>query len=365
MKESHTTVSRLDIVRGHSITTFNVIDGLVVFDFDDTTRRSLDVTLVDETNRTYAEMQSLTDPFISELRPYRGVQFAPGDIEWVPLGTYFTHQLDIMDNDSMVHWRIAGLDASSRAMTAVESPFFIENGTPIDRAVPSLIQKVYPPMTFAISASPFLTPTMLITEDSNPWEEAEHLANSSGNDLWMSRNNVCIMGARARTAQEQYAMWHFTEGVDATFWSPVRSFQQRMPNVVIVIGTNPLAPGARGEAYDADPQSPTYINGPYGRQVEVIKSELVNDSTQAALYAGNILTKRLGPQDELTFECVPNPALDESDTITLTRDRMGMIKRPVLISHIECPLVADSGMRITGRRSIFSEGRLTEVRPNG
>jgi len=358
MKESHTAVSKLEVERGDSLTTFNILEGSTTYDFDDTTRRSMDVVIIDELNRTYDQMEALTNPFISVLKPYRGIQFAVGDIEWVPMGTYYTHALDIIEKSGAVTWRIAGLDASSRAMTPVEHPFYVPSGTPIANAVPALIQSVVPGMNFAIAASPFVTPAVFITEDSNPWEEAEHLAWASGNDLFLSRVNVCTMGSRAREALEQNAVWEFIEGVNATFWEPTRTFQQRKPNVIVVIGTNPLAPTARGEAVDNDPMSPTYVYGPYGRQVEVVKSELVVDSTQATMFAQNILSRRLGPQDEITFSCVPNPALDESDTITMTRACMGMNRRSALISHIECPLLSGQEMHITARRSVTSEGRI-------
>lgn len=358
ISDHHTAAHKLEVVRGVSTTVFKVIDGQTVFDFDDTTRRSLDITFIDENNRTFQEMEDLTDAFISVLKPWRGIAFSETDVEYVPLGSYYTENLDVMEEDGVVQWRIAALDASSQAMTPLEVPYFIPAGTPLNDAVPPLISRAFPGLNFGVAKTEFTTPAVLISEESVPWEEAEKLALASGNDLYINRANVCVVGGRPATANPDAAVFHFEEGVNATFWNPQRNVRSKPPNAIVVIGTNPLAPGVRGEASDDDPYSPTFVGGRYGRKSETFRSEIVIDPVQAQAMAANILSRKLGPQDEVTFECVPNPALEESDTILVTRARLGMVRRPMLISHIECPLVPETPMRIVARRSVKSEGRL-------
>ena len=362
MTQPHTAVCRVDVVRGSSVTTFKPLSGSVVYDFDDMTRRSLDVQLIDTEQRTFTQMESLTDPFVAVLKPYRGIQFdqAGLDVEWVPLGTFFTDNLEIGESTGgAVVWQLAALDESSRAMTPFESPRFVPVGTPIQQAVPSIIAAVWPKMQFALAASKFTTPNLLLTEDANPWDEAMRLAQASGNDLYLRRDGVCAMGARPYTISPNPVdpILEFVEGQTATFFDPKRRVNTRPPNVIVVVGTNSQAPGVRAEAADMDPYSPTYSQGPYGRVVEVVRSELVVSLDQARAYASLLLSLRLGPQDEATFSCVPNPAIDEADTVTITRARLGMNRERRLVSHLEIPLDVKTPMAVTGRRSVVTEGR--------
>lgn len=359
--QSHTAVSKVEVIRGSSVTTFQPLEGNVVYDFDDTTRRSLDCTLIDSTGRTFTQMESLIDPYIATLRPWRGIQFdqAGLDIEWVPLGYFYTDGLEVFESDGAVLWRIAALDQSSMAMKPLENPVFIPNGTKIWQAIPQVLSIVQPQMSFALSQTLHVTPNVLLNEDSNPWDETVKLANASGNDLYLSRSDVCVLGARP------YSVTHdpvdktleFVEGENATFWDPKRQVSTRPPNVVVVVGTNTQAPGIRVEVGDMDPYSPTFVGGPYGRVVKIIRSELAITIDIARAMGGNALSKLLGPQDEMTFSCIVNPAIDESDTIAMTRARLGMNRERRLVSHIEIPLSVDAEMQVTGRRNVLTDGR--------
>jgi len=359
VQESHTATARIDIVRGAAITSFKAIDGVVTFDFDDTTRRSLDITFIDESGRTFIDMERLTDPFTCSLKPYRGIDFSNNgsDVEWMGLGEYFTDRLEILEtSEGVVQWRISALDASSMCRTPLQFPVFIPGGVPGGEAIPQILRQVWPRMNFQIREGSWTMPPTLIDEDKVPWDEAVRLAQASGQDLFITRDGLCVMGSRPSNVSPR-SNWDFVEGQNATFWEPKRNKSSRLPNVVVVIGTNTLAPGVRGEAYDTDPYSPTYVNGPYGRIVETYKSELVVVTEQAEAMARNILNRRLGPADEVEFYTTPIPFLDEADTISVTRDRMGMNQRQLLISHLEVPLLADDGMRVVGRRTVTSEGR--------
>lgn len=359
VQQSHTAVSRLDIIRGLVATTFRVIDGVVTYDFDDTTRRSLDITFIDESGRTFQDMKNLTDPFTCSLRPYRGVDFSNNgsDVEWLGMGEFFTSGLEIMEtSEGAVTWRISALDASSMCRTPLQFPVFIPGGTPGGEAIPQVLRQVWPRMGFMIREGSWTMPPILIDEDKVPWDEAVRLAQASGQDLYINRDGFCVMGSRP-TDVSPTPNWFFTEGVNATFWETKRSIRSRLPNVIVVIGTNTLAPGVRGEAFDADPYSPTYVNGPYGRVVETHKTELVTVTEQAEAMARNLLNRRLGPSDEVEIMTTPIPFLDEADTISITRARMGMNQRSLLISHAEIPLLANDGMRLVGRRTVISEGR--------
>jgi hypothetical protein len=279
------------------------------------------------------------------------------DVEWCLLGSYYTDTLEVVETvEGGVMWRIASLDSSSMCRTPLPTPVFIPDGTPVGEAIPRVLREVWPRMSFNIRESPFTVPATLIDTDKNPWDEAVRLANAAGQDLFITRDNFCAMGSRPSTVDPN-PRWYFTEGENATFWGAQRNTRTRKPNVIVVEGTNTLAPGVRGVAFDNDPYSPTFVEGPYGRVIENYKSELIVTDTQAIAMAQNILSRRLGPSDEVAFMTTPLPHLDEADTIAITRARLGMNQRPLLISHMEIPLLADDGMRITGRRNVKSEGR--------
>lgn len=353
IKEDHTSVAYLDVQHGgSSIEQMEITGGQVRLEFDTATRRSVTVEIASE--YSYEEMFDLLDPLSSIFRPYRGIKNA-GVTEAIPCGDFYMTNLNVAERSGVPVFKITGYDASVRCMRPIPSPLAIPSGTLFVNAIPPLLRKSLPSLNFRIGQTQWVTPALLLREDSVPWTEARKLANANGQDLWIARDGVCETSARPMEAKRT-PDFYFVEGDNATFWDPERDYDaEDYPNHVVVIGNNSTAADVRGEAWDDDPNSETYRYGKYGDRIYTVKSELPLSSEQATAMAKVILSRKLGGQDEVTFRAVPDASIDEADTASITRERMGLSDRRMLVSSANIPFMANEEMQVTCRRTIVTD----------
>jgi hypothetical protein len=353
---SHTMISRLDVEQGDVVSSFDFIDGEVTIDFDDRTRRSLDCEIVDPQSRIYDVMRGLIDPYLSVVRPYRGIKFTDGSTELVPLGVFYPDQVSAGEgSNGAVTWKIRAFDASIRAQDELGQAMAVVGGTLYTSAVKQVIRRVYPNASFSLGNSRFATPTLVVDEQTIPWTWAQDLGRDYGEDLTVDRDGIFTSAPRILQTADA-PVWTFAEGEGATSWEPERTIDADKPvNVVEVIGTNSGAPGVYGIAFDNDKSSPTYRYGPNGERKRTFRSEKVITTAQANAAARFLLSKLLGKTDQVTLKAIPHPALDVGDTVAAYRSRLGLVGDRLLVSHIELPLTAEREMSVTLRRSIMSD----------
>ncbi len=89
-------------------------------------------------------------------------------------------------------------------------------------------------------------------------------------------------------------------------------------NGVIVTGessANDTPP--RGEAWDLNPASPTYLYGPFGAVPEFYSSPLITTQAQAETVAAAMLAGTLGKTEQLSWEQVVHPGLAPLDVVAV------------------------------------------------
>lgn len=91
-------------------------------------------------------------------------------------------------------------------------------------------------------------------------------------------------------------------------------------NAVAVYGVVPSdsQPQPVGFAYDLDPNSATYYNGPFGGSSLKTTNPLLTTSAQCQDAANSLLNSVTGLARSMTFNCLPNPALETGDLILVT-----------------------------------------------
>jgi len=342
----------VDIVTGQQVESFQPIDGSVKQKIDDSSRWQMDITFIDDQDRPLSEMQDMISPVRCKMIPYRGIELASGGTELVPCGEFYIRKRNhSYDTSGAPTWRIQAFDVSIRCQTNLTEPFYINPGSQLNATVINLLSKKRPNLQFQLASSEFTVPGLLYQEDIDPWGEATKLMVSHGLDLYQNRLGACASASRKLIPQA--SVWNFTEGVN--MWNVDReSGDDNFPNVVVVKGDNPGASGVSGLAADMDPHSLTYRYGDYGQQVYTFRSEKVTTNAQANAMASYLLARMLGGQDVVTFEALPNAALDVGDTVTVTSERLGLYHSKLLVSELEIPLTVQEPMKVTCRRSIFT-----------
>jgi len=348
-------VTRVEVARGgEAPEQLDFISGSLTIGAEESVRRSATIEVVD-TEGLLGPVNpfDIASPLTAQLNISSGVRYADGTEEVVPCGTVRVTGEDLDEAGGANVLRLACFDESVRAQGKLPRPLAIPNGTNVATAVTTLVADRVPTFHFRIMHTPHVTPALLIREESNAWTEAMELAETAGGELYVDRNNDCVMDPKPLQANDTY-VWHFEEGENADFWAPKRRISSDLlPNVVVVVGTHSsLSAPVRGEAADTDPRSPTYRFGRYGEVVDFIRSEKVFSLEHATALAQARLARELGPSDEVTFSAIPNPALDIGDTIAVTRERLGLDHRRMLVTRMELPLTVEGEMTVTARRSV-------------
>lgn len=363
----HTAITRVDATQGDDTLHLDVVGGQgITLDYDAPTRRGLDVTVTHEEHDA-ADLEDLLDEFITVLTPYRGVRYSDGTEELIPCGVFFPEKIRLTeDNAGGVTLNTSAFDASTRCQGPLDRPFHIDAGGRPDEVVPQLLGRKMADLQYRLAATPWSLPTLDLRGQVNPWSKASELYETMGYDLAIDRDGICVSDQRTVSVLED-PTWEFVEGINATFapGSERSVGAEDFPNVVIVKGTNAAAGRTvRGEAADEDPSSRTYRYGRTGERVLEVESEKVTTDEQANAMARLILARELGPQEELTFKALVNPGLDVADVVSITRERLGLLERRMIVTRIQMPLTVegDGTMQITARRSVLTDGTGTPAR---
>lgn len=343
VQASHRAVSWVEIL-GRDEVIDGVTGGSVKLDANQSIRASISMTIVDPSGY-YLDTGSTSDVlgrFGTEVRAWRGVQYPEGDIEVVPLGVFRIESNDPTEQASGFELSVTGRDRSSVVNRKTPRPLAIRNGTPLNEAIRYLVTAMLPGARFELYDNPWTTGTMLVETGGNPWDIATKLAAASGLVLFVDR--LGIFRTMPGLAPDDPVQWLFDEGERCTFTDPPqvgRGSGQPVPNGFIVTGTSTgsTSSGIRGEAWDMDPDSPTYRYGPYGENVETISNDKIRTQAQAQLAAELSLRQALGASLSMNFSAVVHPALDPYD-ITWARRRKVGIDRAFYLSSYEIPLDA-------------------------
>jgi hypothetical protein len=362
VKQSHTALCEIDVldpIGGIRTPSLPVIDGTFTASLTDAVHRSAQLVLPDDETVSYIP-QSIQDPlspYTARIQASLGIQLSTGP-EMVKEAQY---QLATFGAKEASGGSSAGrtltlglMDVSSRCQLPLPSAVALQGGSLLTQAIPQLLLARVKTLSFRLPETLFTVPPLLIQIAGDAWAQATKLANMGGFELLITRDGSCAMVPRIGGAARD-PVWSFIEGVNADFWNIDRQISSdAYPNVVVVIGTNSAAPGITGTAADMDPSSPTYRYGPYGENVKTIQSALIVNIDQATIAAQGILARLLGAAETMTFDAIPNAALDIGDTVLITRPSMGLNKRRMLVSKTVRPVKTNVPMTVTVVRSVFT-----------
>ena len=200
----------------------------------------------------------------------------------------------------------------------------------------------------------------------SPWQDITALATALGAELFNDATGAFVL----RTIPDpnaQQPVWSFLDGDGGLLTKVTRDINiDKTVNFVIATGeavgtTVPL----RAEAVDDDPTSPTYYQGPMGRILgRESGSKQLYTIQQVQNAANTYLNWFVGADEQVSIECVPNPALDVADVIKVRRKNVGVYDPTVVFSDIKQDIyanttydrVACSAIRLPTKSKYFKAG---------
>jgi hypothetical protein len=319
---SHTVVTKADLMLDGAVIypDLPVTGGQVTVDRTAQVLRVASLSLVD----VYGDLvpdspfQSLT-PYGTEVKLYRGLQLLDGSSELIPLGVFRLSQSAIKDSSGA----LIDLSASDRSRTISRTKFTgtyaIRAGTNVSDAAASLVQNRLPGVPMNITGTAHVTPALSYDAQADPWSDAiQALATSIGFDAYFDVEGV-------------------TE-IDTTY-----DDDPGYNGVIITAESTSNSTPAYGEAWDLNPESPTYFLGRYGRVPRFETSKTVTTNDQAQAMAAGLLLRELGVTVQREITMVPNPALEPADVVHLSR-AASKVDENVVLDYFTIPLTVQGMM---------------------
>lgn len=355
---SHRLATLVEVLSSGSLTYSGlaITSGSVDVDGTASTRRTSKVTVSDPT-LVPADGYDLLAPYGNEIRLWRGVEYADGSTELLPLITAGIYEADTQGGDTLV----TALDLYDRSRRISEnrwtSPYVIAKGTNYADAIRDLVADRAPSTTFSFAVTTELTPLIVLGDetDGDPWEDAVKMATAIGMELYFDPYGTCVL-EETPDPDTSVADATYAEGAGATILDVGKKLtREGMYNGVVATGESTSNPSPyRYEVWDDNPASPTYYLGAFGRKPRFYSSPLIHSDAQAEAAARSILTKSLGASEVVDFGAIVQPAHEAYDVVEIAVANAAINDR-YLIESFTIPLDAESPMTATTRaRKVLS-----------
>lgn len=360
LNRSHTKVSRVELLDSSNvfIMALNVTQGNVQFDADNAIRRRCTATLQDPTGGlTPAEAADLLHPLSSNrLRFYRGLVLPGGTEELVTLGTFDIFNSNVADGSETVSINITGFDLAKSVQRArLLQNYHVPIGERYDLAIRDLLQFRVPTLSFNFPQVNFLTPPLTFGASGDrgggdPWKYATEMAEAIGYELYFDSVGVCQLTPVPNPAVDP-VVWTYEEGVNSTLLYVEKKFSKDdVYSVVVATGENmDNDEPVRYVVMDEDPNSPTYVYGPFGQVPFFLHSEYIRTESQAQQVAEAKLRQSRGASEGLQIIATPNPAHEVGDIIEVKRAR-SKVDETYVLDRFNVHLAPNQSINMTLRK---------------
>jgi hypothetical protein len=190
-----------------------------------------------------------------------------------------------------------------------------------DAAKAMVLDRLPSQKNFSLSSTTRVLPDVVVygmNQGGDPWQDIMELAAAIGFETYFDPSGVFVFRPVPDPTTGD-PVWEFNEDSNPLVSEVSRELSDEQTfNHIVVIGQSTSTSNAvNAEAFDDNPNSPTYILGPYGSVSERLTFSLIVTSDQAQDAANAILNNSIGASDTATITVVPHPALEPGDIIKI------------------------------------------------
>ena len=328
--------------------------GKVTVSTSNAVRRSCEVHLT--TDRTITNLVpdngfDFLAPFGNQLKLYRGIEFADGTQEYIPLGVFVITEVAIGDTNEGVSMTIRGEDKSIIiSRNKWTSTYQMTTGT-LELSLTNLLQNRYPDIETNFPVTNVTVNQVILGADGNvdPWNDAVMIAQLVGFDLFFDVNGICVM-KQFPTLDAATVVATYKEGNGTTITKLDRtiSTKETYNGVIYTVEGTQVTTPIRIEVWDEDTTSPTYRYGVFGSVPTFITTNLISTSIEAIKAATLLLNNYIGQQEQIRFDSIVDPSLDVNDVIYV-KSVGAKVDRTVIIDAMEIPLTYTGSLGVETR----------------
>lgn len=281
----------------------------------------------------------------------RGIVYGSGTREWVSLGY---HRLDAIEQEDAPLGPI-DVEASDRMAAIIDArlitPRQYSAATTKLAVIEDLVLEIYPNATINITgfdANQTIGADQICDQDR--YEFLNNIAKAHGCTMYFDYDGSFAMKPVPEVADTSTPVWTISHGREGVIVQLSRKLsRESVFNAVVANGEqlSDVEP-VQGIAYDLDPNSVTRWSGPFGQVPRFYDSSLLRNNDQAETAARAMLARSIGLPYTISFDMVPNPALEPLDLVGVRYSGKSGWERHVL-DTLTIPLVARRAMRATTR----------------
>jgi hypothetical protein len=294
-----------------------VIGGQITIDRDARVRRqgSLEVAFSLSDGVTRDIVREL--PFGGYAVVERGIRYADGDTERVPLGMFRV--------ESVVWSELEGkatLTLADRMAQIQDEPFvtpYTPGGLKPSNAAVQAVQQVFgSTIAYHVLTDPASEPTLadVVYDEDRAQAITDLASNVSAEALFDYLGDFVI---RPRNRPADTPVWTVDAGEGGVLLGSSETLDRSSVRNGVAVRGQPAAdqPPIYSLAVNDDPDSPTRWGGPFGKVALISSSTSVTTQAQADSTAASLLNLRLGLARTVTLNSVPNPAVMPDDLIEI------------------------------------------------
>lgn len=314
-----------------------------------------------------SDTSSLLTPYGTELRPYRGVRYAPtpefpkGEIDVLPLGVFRLSKVTVQDTTGgSPDIQLEAYDLSRTvARDKFTSPYVIAENTNVIDAIKAILQRTFPDLQYdAISTTRTTTAPRLYDVGDDPWQAVTDLATSLGCDIYFDVEGWVVIAPPVDIDALPTPDFTYIEGQGCTIKDLSRVFTDEPGyNGIVLTGESPgdELPPVRAVAWDEEPTSATYHLGPYGEVPQFITDQLIKTEEEAQATADQLLRNLLGFSAQLSITAGVNPSFEAGQVVEVVRAR-SHVSGLYAVDAFNVPLDVGSFQNLTLRQKRIQGG---------
>lgn len=355
IRTDHIAIAKAEVWNQDSkIADLDIDSGSVKVSVSSAVRRTCEVRLI--TDRTTANLVpdngfDTLAPFGNELKLYRGVQFADGTTEYVPLGVFVMTQVSIQDSNDGVSISINGEDRSIIiSRNKWTEPYQMVQGT-LEASLTALLQDRWADIQTSFPTTNVTVQQVIFGADNNndAWKDAVGLAELVGYDLFFDVDGVCTMKQfPSLDSSVVVATYQEDENTIITSLDRSMSTKETYNGVIYTIEGSQVTTPVRVEVWDEDTTSPTYRYGVFGEAPTFITTGVLATEAEAIKAATALLNTYIGAQEEISWNSLVDPTLDVNDVVYI-HTYGAKVDRLVIIDSLTIPLNPQSGLSAQAR----------------
>ncbi|GAB3952575.1 hypothetical protein GCM10029976_091010 [Kribbella albertanoniae] len=326
VRQSHRMVAYVDLFSGNRrVNRVPIAGGSVSLDRTAQVRAQVDLSIARRDIAGFLGDSTLT-PYSTQVQVYRGILFADGKEETVPLAQAFLTEVT-WDSKEMLSVR-----AFDRSLVIADAKFPTKRTIQGPSALDLIAMLAAEPWAATWNAGVINRPATLnvlpgvvdaavpATEvDEDRWNAIQQLAYQLNAEVYASYNDSRLIVAPSPDMVAPAPVWtvDYGEAGSLADWEHTVT-RENVYNAVSVQGkaASEVFADPYGYAEDTTPTSPTYVRT-FGRRTLIQQVETLQTEAACLAAARQLLARSLGLSSSVDLSIAPNPALRPGDAVTV------------------------------------------------